>query len=101
MDAKPSFKTSVCSEYEALLHACKAALDELHSRGKAIEARGTGAADPKNAKALLALQEKYERGYSRLVKHYAHCELCRFSHKAKARNLPNPDRVIPFRRHSA
>lgn len=100
MNRKASFKTSVCSEYEALLYTSKSALDEFRA---AFETSSEPESEDETdqQELLTRLKEKYERAYARLIQHFEQCELCKISQKSKSKNPPHPDRVIPFRRRSA
>jgi hypothetical protein len=103
MDDEGSFKTAVCSEYELLLHACKARSDECR-RSFEENARGSGG----NARRRRAFGE-YEKAYAKLVHHFSHCKACRRSYtagtnsaeKGTERAVRQPSSVIQFKRRSA
>ena len=101
MDRKASFKTSVCSEYEALLYTSKSALDEFRAAFETSSDAEGRKDESDQQEPLTRLKEKYERAYTRLIQHFDQCELCKISQKSKNKNPPHPDRVIPFRRRSA
>ena len=86
----PAFKTSFCSEYESLLHQCKAALDKYNSRYVQVggEGRGDKVREIEVDAVLARLTQGYERAYARLVKHYANCETCQFSQRSGRNGQP-------------
>jgi hypothetical protein len=76
MNREASFRTAVCSEYEALLHRCKAYMDECR---KATEDESAARDDDDRArrKEMLARRlEQYERAYAKLKTHFDNCRRC-------------------------
>jgi hypothetical protein len=99
MEREPAFRTAVCSEYEALLHKSKAALDDLRRRQERF--RQQNESDWEREQAIRRLREYYERLYARLVHHYERCEVCQIAEKARGKAPPRHSRVVPFRKRSA
>lgn len=86
-----SIKTAVCDEYERLQRTCQKALETWRNRREEISASGLSGKEI--ASELLRLQADYAKAYSRLDKHEASCELCRFVSKIGGRNnnaISNP-----------
>jgi hypothetical protein len=83
MQAKHSFKTAICTDYENLLFACRKALEEWRTRREEVATQGF--VDKHISDELLRLQANYARAYARLESHDTHCELCRFVSKIGAR----------------
>jgi hypothetical protein len=74
MNREPSFPTAVCSEYEALLHRCKAYMDKCR---KASEDETCVEGDREHRQEILAqMVERYERSYARLKNHFDNCRRC-------------------------
>lgn len=74
MNRERSFRTAVCSEYEALLHRCKAHMDECQ---KASEEEALANEGGERKKEALARQvEQYERSYAKLKNHFDNCRRC-------------------------
>lgn len=74
MNRHASFRTTVCSEYEALLHRCKAYAGQCR---KASEEDPAANDDSKYHNALLARRvEQYERAYAKLRTHFGNCRRC-------------------------
>jgi hypothetical protein len=92
------FRTSVCSEYEALLLSCKKALDVYNLKHHESRAR---AYSPEMSEVLSDLADKYERAYARLVKHYSNCQLCHFSQHLKSHRPPRYPMATVTGRHPA
>ena len=81
MNREASFRMAVCSEYEALLHRCKAHLDECR---KASEEESAAAEDRKRRKEMLARRvEQYERAYAKLKTHFDNCRRCQSARGAR------------------
>ena len=79
MNREASFPMAVCTEYEALLHRCKAHMDECR---KASEEEP--AADKERRKEMLARRvEQYERAYARLKTHFDNCRRCQWARGAR------------------
>ena len=74
MHREVSFRTSVCSEYEALLHRCQGYLDQCR---KGSEEDPGANDDREQQKATLTRRvEQYERAYARLKAHFDNCSRC-------------------------
>jgi hypothetical protein len=74
MNRRPSFPTAVCREYEALLHRCKAHLDECRN---AADEQPLGNDDRQRKREALARRvERYGRSYAKLKNHFDNCRRC-------------------------
>jgi hypothetical protein len=73
MNGEPCFKT-VCSEYETLLHRCKAHMDECRKASE--EESFVGGGRERRQEILARLVEQYERSYAQLKNHFDNCRRC-------------------------
>jgi hypothetical protein len=88
MNVKLSFTVSACSDYESLLHMCRAALDEYRLSHQELARSDDNYL--KEITVLSCLREGYERAYSRLVRHFENCEVCHSSQKFSCGNVSSP-----------
>jgi hypothetical protein len=93
------FQTAICAEYEALLHKCKSALDELQRKEENATQNNAGATE--QDEVLVRLREYYERLFARLVDHYERCEVCQFSQRSGGKTPPRHSRAVRVRKRSA
>ena len=83
MESEFFYKTAFCSAYERLLFACAQSLDVWRDLREEIASSGFGSNE--TGDELIRLQADYAKAYSRLEKHRATCELCRFVSKISGR----------------
>ena len=77
MNTQTVFKTSVCAQYDELLHACKAVFDDCRKSFQTPVWNGRREALRKQH--VERLLEQYEQSYARLVNHFDHCRVCQLS----------------------
>jgi len=93
-----SFNTTICRDYEILANKCMRAMVTWRSRRE--EMLLSGLTGKKAAEGLLRLQADYAKAYSRLEKHEAECELCRFVSKVGGRDYASISSAAPVRKQN-
>ena len=83
MQDQTAFRTSVCPEYDALLHRCKAFFDEC--RKSSQEAALNEQEQARKKDIVERLLQQYERSYANLVHHFDHCRICQASQPHRRR----------------
>lgn len=69
----------VCREYEALLHRCKACMEEC--RKVSEQASTMNDEVPLGRGVLARLFQEYERSYANLKHHFGNCARCQTTRK--------------------
>ena len=86
MSSQSVFKTSVCAEYDELLHACEALFGDCRKSFQAPV--WNGRREARRKQDVERLLEEYEQSYARLVDHFDHCRVCQLSQGPRRKTGP-------------